>query len=405
MKKIAGIIAIAVIAFSCQPETKLETLKEEVKEYRAQIAELKGKIKETQEKIQKLDTAVVKTVSVTANAMKPEVFEHYFTVSGNVEALKKAYISPEAGGQVRSVHVREGQRVKKGDLLVSLNANIIYTQIADAKNSLELLTSVFEKQEKLWNEGIGSEIQYLQAKNNKESIEKKISTLQAQLDMTTVNAPIDGIVDEIMVKPGEMAMPGYEVVRMVNLNGLEVNVDVAERYLPHVKQGDKVEISFPSYGSELKDELTYNVPVSKIGQIVNPANRTFSVQSLIQNKKGMIKPNSVAIVKFRDYVNDEAMVVPSQIVKKDVTGKEFLFVAKKSNQGYIAEKIEVESGNSFNGLTEINKGLSAGDLVIDKGANLVTNNAVIEVVNLPEKKTVVADKKDTVKADSLIKGI
>lgn len=398
MKKIAGYLALAALLASCQPQTDADQLKAEIKEYRSQISELNSKIKENQKKIIDIEGEEIKTVKVTVNKMQENLFEHFFTVSGTVEALKKAYISPEMGGQVQRVHVREGQRVSKGDLLVSLKSSVVQTQIADAQKSLELLITVYEKQKKLWDDGIGSEIQFLQAKNNKESVEKKISTLQAQLNMSLVKAPIDGIVDEIMVKPGEMASPGFEVVRMVNLNGLEINVDIAERYLPYVKMGDEIEVTFPSYGEALKDELTFKVPISKIGQIVNPANRTFSVQALIQNKKNMIKPNSVAIVKFNDYTNKKALVVPSQIVKKDVTGKEFLFVAEKEGSMYIASKIQVERGNTFNGFTEIVSGLKPGDLVIEKGANLVTKGAKIELANVPTAPMRVADTPDSSKA-------
>jgi len=395
MKKIAGYIALAGLLASCQPQTDADQLKAEIKQYRSQISELNSKIKANQSKLIEIEGEDIKTLKVTVNQLRQDTFEHFFTVSGTVEALKKAYISPEMGGQVQSVNIREGQRVKKGDLLVTLNSSIIRTQIAQAQNGLELAKTVFEKQEKLWKEGIGSEIDYLRAKNSKESIEKQISTLQAQLNMSMVKAPIDGIVDEIMVKPGEMASPGYEVVRMVNLNGLEINADVAERYLPYVKMGDKVQVSFPAYGEDFKDELTFNVPISKIGQIVNPANRTFSVQALIQNKKSMIKPNSVAIVKFRDYQNESALIVPSQIIKKDVTGKEFLFVAKKEGPMYVASKVEIQRGNSFNGLTEITSGLKPGDLVIEKGANMVTNGAKVDLANVPSAPVKVADTPDT----------
>ncbi|NJK86766.1 MAG: efflux RND transporter periplasmic adaptor subunit, partial [Bacteroidales bacterium] len=185
-------------------------------------------------------------VAVEVKNIQPEVFKHYITVFGNVEADKYAKISPEMNGQIDQILVEEGQRVNKGQLLVSLNTSAIQSSINEVKTSLELATTTFEKQKSLWEQGIGSEMQYLQAKTAKEATEARLNMLEAQMRMSQIRAPFDGLVDKIYMKVGELAAPGMPVIEFVNLSKLTIKADVSEAFIGNVRAGEEVELTFSS---------------------------------------------------------------------------------------------------------------------------------------------------------------
>jgi RND family efflux transporter MFP subunit len=239
--------------------------------------------------------------------------------------------------------------------------------IKEVETALELANTVYEKQKQLWNKNIGSELDYLQAKNNKESLESKLETLNAQAEMALIRAPISGIVDEILVKEGELAAPGMQVVQLVNLDGLYINADVSEAYITKVKKGDIVSLEFPSL-----PEIEMEVTVFRTGNIVKSANRTFKVQLKINNVENMIKPNILAKIKINDYTKDQAILVPSIILKQDMEGT-YLFTVVDSK----AKKVYVETGKSYKGKTIISKGLKTGDKVIVEGYNQVSDGKVV----------------------------
>lgn len=311
---------------------------------------------------------------VMVKPMAYETFEHFFLANGMVEAVHDAFISSEISGQIKAIHVTEGQRVKKGQLLVSLNSDVTESAIAEVKAGLELARTVYEKRKGLWEKNIGSEIQYLEAKTNKDSLENKLKTLQAQLDMAKIKAPIDGIVDRIFRKEGEMAIPGQQLIQLVNLDKVYVNADVSETYLAKIKNGDMVEVSFPSYPG-----LTVESTIHRIGQVVKTKNRTFLVQVLLDNKDEKLKPNMVAEIKMKDFSADSALVVPSIVIKNDLKGS-YLYVTENQEDGkLVARKKYVTPGMSQGNLTMITQGLTPGQQVIIKGYNLVKNGMEVEV--------------------------
>jgi membrane fusion protein, multidrug efflux system len=311
---------------------------------------------------------------VTIKPMAYETFEHFFSANGMVEAVHDAFISSETSGQIKTIHVTEGQRVKKGQLLVSLNSEITESAIAEVKTGLELARTVYKKRKGLWDKNIGSEIQYLEAKTNKESLENKLKTLEAQLDMAMIKAPISGIVDQIFKKEGELSIPGVQLIRLVNLDKVYVNADVSETYLAKIKQGDMVEVSFPSYPG-----LIVETAIHRIGQVVKTRNRTFLVQVLLDNKDEKLKPNMVSVIKMKDFSADSALVVPSIIIKNDLKGP-YLYVTEKQEDGkLVARKVYVTPGMSEGSHTMITRGLAPGQQVIIKGYNLVKNGMEVEV--------------------------
>ncbi len=313
------------------------------------------------------------TVRVSVKKLSPVTFEHFFLANGAVEAVKDAFISPEINGQVKKIHVKEGQRVKKGQLLVSLNSDVTRNTIAEVKTGLQLARTIYEKRKGLWEKKIGSEVQYLQAKMEKESLEHKLKTLQAQLAMANITAPINGIVDEVSNKEGELAVPGMQLIRLVNLQKVYINADVSEAYLPKLEKGAPVHVTFPSYPDIAVDSI-----VHRTGHVVKAQNRTFLVQVLLDNSDERLKPNIVALLKMKDFSAENALVVPSIIIKNDLQGS-YLYVVERNKGKNLARKTYVTPGVSEGSNTMVTKGLKPGEQVIVEGYNLVKNGQEVVV--------------------------
>ena len=317
--------------------------------------------------------AADKAIAVEIKDMEHEAFAHYFSANGSVEAVKEAFISPEIMGQVKEIIVIEGERVRKGQLLATLNSNIIEKGISEVKTGLQLARTIYKKRKGLWEKKIGSEIQYLEAKAQKESMENRLKTLEAQLEMTRIKSPINGIVDEIGKKVGELSTPGMLLLRVVNLDKIYVNADVSEVYLSKIKKGDTVEVDFPSF-----PDLSIKTKIYQIGNVVNPQNRAFNIKLLLDNVEEKLKPNILAIIKLRDFDSSSALVVPSIIIKKDIRGS-YIYVVKREEKRFTAQKTYIKPGISEKSSTIINEGLKQGQQVITKGYNLVKNGAEVKI--------------------------
>ncbi len=310
-------------------------------------------------------------LKVTTEKILFQKFEHYFEINGSVEAEKSAFVSPETNGQIKKIHVKEGDRVRKGDLLVELNTKILENSLEEIKTALELSKIIFKKQDELWKQKIGSEIQYLQAKNQKESLERKLETLESQLDMGKVKAPISGIIDDIFLKKGEMAAAGMQLIQLINLRSVYVNADVSESYLSKIKKGDLVNLNFPSY-----PDFNKNAKIYRIGNFINPSNRTFKIEIRLENRDEKLKPNLLAMLKIKDFYEEKAILIESEIIKKDAKG-EYLYVKTKNNNKYFAKKTYIETGVSDNEKTMITKGLQVNQEVIKDGYNIVKDGMEI----------------------------
>lgn len=330
--------------------------------------------------------AAAKTTSPTPDAetkllvsvknLAYEKFEHFFLANGAIEAVNDAFISPEINGRIKTIHVREGQWVEKGQLLVSLNAEVTESGLAEVKSALQLASTVYEKRRDLWEKKIGSEIQFLEAKTNKESLENRLKSLEAQLQMARIKAPISGIVDEIFQKEGELAVPGLQLIQLVNLNKVYVNADVSEAYIAKIKKGEPVEVSFPSYPGFIKTGT-----INRTGQVVKSQNRTFLVQVLLDNDDEKLKPNMVAILKIKDFSAEAALVVPAIIIKNDLQGT-YLYIIEGPEGQQKARKTYVTTGISEGSNTMITAGLEPGQQVIVQGYNLAKNgmDVIVEKV-------------------------
>ena len=317
--------------------------------------------------------AMAANLLVEVKSMAPEKFEHFFAVNGSVEAVEEAFISSQTSGQIKAIHVQEGQRVKRGVLLVSLNSDITRSAMAEVQNSLDLARTVFRKRQELWDKQIGSEIQYLEAKTSKESLENRLKSLEAQLDMAEIRAPFAGIVDTIYKKAGELAVPGLQLMQLVNLDKIRINAEVAETYLGRIHPGDRIEVGFPTY-----PDWSLEASISRISQVVSEKNRTVLVQVVLDNIQEKMKPNMMATLRFRDFFAPEALVVPAIIIKNDVSGN-YLYIVGREGEKTVASKVYVTTGLTEGNRTMIVAGLTAGQPLIVSGYNLVKNGMPVTV--------------------------
>jgi RND family efflux transporter MFP subunit len=313
-------------------------------------------------------------IPVAAKTIQNELFNHYIITYGEVKAKNYAKISPEMNGRIQKIHVSEGAKVKKGQLLVSLSTDAIDKQIKGVKSGLELATKTFNKLDTLWKQSIGSEIDYLSAKTNKESLESQLAGLQAQKRMAQIVAPFDGVVNQIYPKEGEIAGPGFPVIEFVNLQKLTIKSDVSEAFIGKVSEGEIVELSFSSL-----PEYKIKTPIIRVSKVINSMNRTFEIEMKINNPNEKIKPNLVSTIKINDFTCTKAFVVPSLAIRKDITGNYVYVVNQDDNKSIIAKKY-ITTGLSFDENSHVTKGLSLNDQVIVKGYHLVSSGVEVNLV-------------------------
>jgi RND family efflux transporter MFP subunit len=371
-----GILAVLILFMaSCIDQESEQSIRGKITTYRKDIGTLNQKIAELEKKLNTMNSGDENTEKIPVEVMEIsfEPFNHFIQVSGTAEAVKEAFISPEVGGQLREIYVKEGDYVEKGQLLAKLNSEVNESNIAEMESSLELATITYEKQKRLWEKGIGSEIQYLNAKNSKESFEQKLVTLRAQLDMVMIKSPVSGIVDEIYRKKGEMAMPGAQLMQIVNLEELYINADVSESYLSQVNEGETVKVEFPVY-----PDMHMEVPIYRKGNIINPNNRTFTIQLKMKNPDHLLKPNLLSVIHIRDFAADSALVIPSALIKQDITGS-YLYIMQQVDGKWIAKKVYVTPGKSYLDKTMVVSGLQPGQQVIVQGYNQVSDGSEVYV--------------------------
>ncbi|MCV9385620.1 efflux RND transporter periplasmic adaptor subunit [Reichenbachiella ulvae] len=385
MRTYISIITLAVVLGACDGE--LEKKKAKVEELKTEISELKSEVATLEDEIKKEDPEygkkAINKVLITALEIKPKYFEHKIDVRGGVESRTNVTVSPQIMGKIESVNVKEGQKVSKGQLLFTLDNDIIRNNIAELRTSLELATVVAEKQENLWKQNIGTEIQYLEAKNNKESLERKLATAQSQLSQSRVKAPFSGSIDKVDAKVGEMAQPGMPMVRIVNPDDIHISADVSERFIGKFKQGDKVDVYFPAQDQRLESTVT------SVGQVINDQNRTFNMEVKLPKLDFPAKPNQVVVLSLKDYVNEKAIKVPTKLIQSDKIGQ-FIYVVEKQGEELVAKKSHIETGLSFNNETEIVSGLSTGQSVALKGYRDLSEGVIVSIED--SKETAVAAK-------------
>ena len=377
MKKISTLLIFSFfLAVACQPEKdEAEKLKEKLSEKKNELKELQASIKDLEKEIAAKDPDFAvkskKATLVTTIPVKNETFVHYIEVTGVVESDLNASVSSETMGRIEVVKVQEGNRVNKGKTIMVIDHEILSKNLEEIQTSYELAKTLFEKQQRLWDKKIGTEVQYLEAKNRKESLEQQIANIKAQINKAYVQAPFSGKIDEIYVKEGEMAQPGTQMFRMVSNSKMTITADVSENYVGRFNEGDKVKVFFPAYDEEYTSEIL------AVGEVINPENRTFNVEVTMPKVSFKTKPNMVTVLKLRDYMKEDAVIIPTYLIQSGNRGD---YIADSTTNILMAKKVYVQRGASYKGNTVIKEGLSGNEKLIDEGFRGVADKGKIKVV-------------------------
>jgi len=292
-------------------------------------------------------------------------FEHYIEVQGRIDGNENIAVGPRnAGGVVTKIFVTQGDHVTAGQVLAELDNQVLKQTLQELQTSLDYATDMYNRQKNLWDQKIGSEAQYLAAKNSKESLEGKMKTLQDQLDMSKIVSPINGTVEDIPIKVGQMASPAspQPCFRIVNFSRAKAVADVSEAYSAKIKTGDPVKVFLPDLNTELNATVTFS------SKYINPTNRTFTVEAMLPPPDGLtFRANMIAVVRIKDYSNASSITIPQNYIQSGREEGHFVFVAEEKDGKYYARKRSVTPFITYNGLTEVLDGLKEGDKVITTG--------------------------------------
>ncbi|GLR16861.1 efflux RND transporter periplasmic adaptor subunit [Portibacter lacus] len=378
MKQYLILIITTIVFFaSCGEAEKSQSLDEKkssLTSLKKERADLDHKIKALEQEIEKIEPSAPKARKlVTTDTVVVEDFKRYIDIQGSVESGDAVFASAEIGGRITSMDIEEGDYVKSGSLVAVLDVQTVKNQIIELEKSLELATDIFKRQERLWNQEIGSEVQFLQAKNNKERIEKSLESVQFQLTKANVYAPLSGYAETIFLKKGELAGPGAPIIEIINTNTVKIVADVPETLLGKVKKGEYVEIEFPALQDKRKGR------VSLIGRSIDSANRTFKVEVDMANTGNKLKPNLLSIMKINDLTVEQSIAIPLELVQQEISGKDYVFVVGSGADGAVAEKKYVKTGPTFEDQIVIEEGLQSGDQIIVDGARGLSSDELIKI--------------------------
>ncbi|MCW5518953.1 efflux RND transporter periplasmic adaptor subunit [Aureitalea sp. L0-47] len=389
MKKFAFILTLAFLLSACGgdgnkqsvealiEEGNLENMLARKVELRATQTEIQNELSELEAAIKKLDTTD-NAALVTTMKLKDTLFQHFIEIQGNVETNQNVIIYPEYQGVLTRVLVKKGDRVRKGQVLARIDDGGLGSQLSQLKVQEELARTTFDRQERLWQQKIGSEIQYLQAKANYEATSNSVKQLESQLGKTTVRAPFSGVIDDVITDQGTVVSPGQALFRIVNLNDMYIQAEVPERYIKSVIPGKEVAISLPMLGEEIKSEIR------QTGNYINPNNRAFTVEVDVPNSNGNIKPNLTARLRINDYTNEEAILIPLSVISENAEGEQYVYLAVESNSGNgnsRARQQTISTGKAQGDYIEVLSGLTSGQSIIIEGARSIKNEQEVKIIN------------------------
>jgi RND family efflux transporter MFP subunit len=373
MRKIFIVSVITLALYSCGNKEKSQTIDSliESKNTKALVekkAALQLEITKIEEALAKLETKKEEAL-VSVITVKDTLFNHYLDIQGSVDTKENIIIQPEFSGTLTSLTVIAGQKVAKGQILGRIDDAGMSQQLAQIQTQYELAKTTFERQKNLWDQKIGSEIQYLQAQTQMTSLQKSIGQMKAQLSKTIIRAPFSGTIDELFVEKGQVVAPGPQgLMRIVNLGNMFVSTSVPETYIGKLKVGTEVDVYLTSLGK------TYKGKVRQIGNFINPNNRSFGIEVSIPNPDDLLRPNQVAKLKIIDYANKNATVVPTNVIQEDGKGNQYLYIVEGSNgKTGVAKKTIVTIGKSSDNVTEIITGLSEEDVIVSEGVNAISD--------------------------------
>lgn len=373
-KVIIAILSIISIIFtSCGGGNAIEKKQAELEKLKSQQADLAIKVKTLEDEIKAGGASTEKrekVVNVAVSNVETANFKHFIDVQGRVDGDENTTISAKVPGLVLNVLAKPGSVVKAGQVLAELDGNAIRKQIQSMETNLSLVTELYNKQKALWEKQVGSEIQYKQAKTNKESLEQQISSMREQLAMYKITSPVNGTIDVVNLKVGQTAAPGMPYFSIVNFNKLKVKADVAESYANKIKQGNDVQITFPDI------EKTINTKISYSGKGISAVNRTFGVEIALPSDESYL-PNMIAVVKIIDYAKNDVIVIPVNCIQ-NADGENFVYLAVKEGTKIIAKKRIIKVGVTYNDKAEIIAGLTKGEQLVTEGYSDLNDGEAIK---------------------------
>jgi membrane fusion protein, multidrug efflux system len=372
MKKIILLTVLSISLFSCgkkEDNSSIDSLisAKNVSALQAKKALIQADLTKIDEALALLDIKKDEAL-VSVLKVKDTVFSHYLEIQGSVDTKENILVQPEFQGTLISLNVKAGQRVSKGQVLGKIDDAGLSQQVASLENQYALAKTTFERQKNLWNQKIGSEMQYLQAQTQMVSAQRGVAQAKAQLAKTIIKAPFTGTIDDVFVEKGQVVAPSQQgLMRIVNLSNMFVSTSVPETYIGKLKVGTEVDVLLSSLGK------TYKGKVRQIGNFVNPSNRSFGIEVGVPNPDNLLRPNQVANLKITDYESKNAVVVPTNVIQEDNLKNKYVYIVNNSNgKTGIAKKAIVKLGQSSDNVTEILSGLSVNDIIVTEGANAVS---------------------------------
>ncbi|MBT8307749.1 MAG: efflux RND transporter periplasmic adaptor subunit [Maribacter sp.] len=388
MKKILYITMASALLLACGSEqgTSVEDLisQGDLEAIRAKKNEISEQQKVLEQDAMQLDSVIAlldkdeKLPLITTIKAETQNFVHFLELQGAVQTKQNVLVYPEMSGTLQRVYVTEGQRVKAGQILAKIDDGGIGSQLEQLKTQAELAKTTFERQKRLWEQKIGSEIQYLQAETNYVAAENAVKQTESQLGKSTIRAPFNGIIDDVIKDQGTVVSPGpgSEIFRIVNLSNMYIEVDVPETYLGQITKGKEAVVYFPVLG----DSIT--TKIRQTGNFINPSNRSFSVEIPVPNRKGNIKPNLTARVRLNDYSNESAILIPQSIISENATGDQYAYVCSEpndDNEAVVTRSI-ITTGKTQDGYIEVLSGISDGNYVVKEGARTVKDGQKVKIL-------------------------
>jgi membrane fusion protein, multidrug efflux system len=385
-KNITLLLITAFFVISCGNDKKNSTeaviAKGNLEQLRTKRGELVTQSDAINKELALIDDAISKLddnhklTLITTFAAKDTVFNHYLELQASVQTKENIILSAEMGGVLKQLYVKEGQSVSKGQIVAIIDDGGMGQQLAQMEIQANLAKTTFDRQKNLWEQKIGSEIQYLQAKTNYEGQQKAIAQMKSQLAKTVIRAPFSGTIDDVITERGSVVGPGAPVVRIVNLNNMYLEAEVPEKNLPNVKKGADVIVEFPVLNERMNSKVT------QASNYINPENRSFNIQIAVPNKNSKIKPNLSSKIQIKDYANPKAIVVPISIISENAEGEQYLYVAENvtSDGQAVARKVIIKTGLSQGNVVEVLEGINDGDFIISEGARSVKDKQKVSII-------------------------
>ncbi|WP_405611474.1 efflux RND transporter periplasmic adaptor subunit [Polaribacter sp. Asnod1-A03] len=389
MRKIYSLLVITIVFISCgeKNSTSVEDLiaTGTLSELKAKKNEITANLEEINEDLEAINTAISKKDSVkklpliTTFLAKEEVFKHYLEIQGSVKTKQNILIYPEMAGILKTVYVKEGQKVSKGQILATIDDGGLSNQVAQLEATTQLAKTTYERQKRLWEQKIGSEIQYLQTKTNFEAQENTLKQLKSQQAKSSIRAPFSGVIDDVIKEAGSVVAPGIgsEIFRIVNLNNMYIEAEVPERYIASIQKDKEVKVEFPVLNTVVESK------VRQVGSFINPNNRSFKVEVPVANESGNVKPNLTAKLQINDYTEDKAILIPQSIISENANGEQFVYAIKdkNANNEAVAERVIIKTGKTQGNYIEVLENLPVGTEIIQEGARSVNNGQTVKVIN------------------------